>query len=117
MDSAKQRAPFFSKENIMIIQPSYGAVAYSGISASSTQRQERRTLPAAIADPAKNADQVSLSSAGMNALAKDLTTLVEDTNTGIRSNVKNSWLSQQAHSSPELAGAMVIPPEISCCLK
>jgi len=54
----------------MIIQSSYGALAYSGIATSSTQRQDGKMASAAIADPAKSADQVSLSSAG-NALAAD----------------------------------------------
>ena len=53
----------------MIIQSSYGALAYSGISVSSAQRQEGRTMPAAIAAPAKNADQVSLSAAGKTLAA------------------------------------------------
>lgn len=54
----------------MIIQSGYGALAYSGIATSSMQRQDGKTASAAIADPAKSADQVSLSSAG-NALAAD----------------------------------------------
>lgn len=53
----------------MIIQSSYGALAYSGISVSSAQRQEGRTMPAVIAAPAKNADQVSLSAAGKTLAA------------------------------------------------
>lgn len=54
----------------MIIQSGYGASPYSGIATSSTQRQDGKMASAAIADPAKNADQVSLSSAG-NALAAE----------------------------------------------
>lgn len=54
----------------MIIQSGYGALAYSGIATASTQRQDGKMASTAIADPAKSADQVSLSSAG-NALAAD----------------------------------------------
>jgi len=54
----------------MIIQSGYGVLAYSGIATASTQRQDGKMASAAIADPAKSTDQVSLSSAG-NALAAD----------------------------------------------
>ncbi|HZW25354.1 MAG TPA: hypothetical protein VFF26_07715 [Gallionella sp.] len=52
----------------MIVQSGYGALAYSGIATSSTQRQDGKIATPAIADPA--ADQVTLSSAG-NALAAE----------------------------------------------
>lgn len=55
----------------MIIQSSYGTSAYSGISASSAQRQDGCTVPTAIAVPAKNADQVSLSTAGKTLAASE----------------------------------------------
>lgn len=55
----------------MIIQSGYGTLAYSGISASSAQRQDGRTAPAVIAAPAKNTDQVSLSIAGKTLSASD----------------------------------------------
>jgi hypothetical protein len=54
----------------MIIQSGYGALAYSGIATASMQRQDGKMASAAIADPAKNADQVTLSSDG-KALAAD----------------------------------------------
>lgn len=55
----------------MIIQSSYGTLAYSGISASSAQRQDGRTAPAATAAPAKKTDQVSLSTAGKTLAASE----------------------------------------------
>lgn len=55
----------------MIIHSSYGTLAYSGISASSAQRQDGRTVPAAIAAPAKSTDQVSLSTAGKTLAASE----------------------------------------------
>ncbi|NTV96102.1 MAG: hypothetical protein HGA75_11920 [Thiobacillus sp.] len=55
----------------MIIQSGYGAQAYSGIASASARRQDTRMASAAIADPAKIADRVSLSSTG-KALAASL---------------------------------------------
>lgn len=54
----------------MNIQSGYGVLANSGIATSSTQWQDGKTASAAIADPAKSTDQVSLSGAG-KALAAD----------------------------------------------
>ena len=53
----------------MIIQPGNDVLAYGGI-APSKQRRDKNMASAAIADPAKGADQVSLSSAGIT-LATD----------------------------------------------
>lgn len=90
----------------MNIQSGYGVLAYNTSSKIALQQQGGGVMKSSLTDPTKNADQISLSSAGMNALAKDLTASAGITNTEMRSNVKDSWLSQHAHSNPELAEAM-----------
>lgn len=55
----------------MIVHSSYGALAYSGIAASSAQQQNGRTTSAAVADQAKIADQISLSSASKALAASE----------------------------------------------
>lgn len=54
----------------MIIQSGYGTLAYSGIATSSMRRQDGQMVLATTADPTKNANHVTLSSAG-KALAAD----------------------------------------------
>ena len=54
----------------MIIQSGNGALAYSGIATSSTQRQDSKMASAVIADPAKSSFQTLLSCAN-KALAAD----------------------------------------------
>lgn len=76
----------------MIIQSGYGTLAYSGIATSSMQWQDGKMSSSAIADPAKNAVQVTLSGAG-KALA------ASESNVG-KSN-KYEWLSKDAHELSE----------------
>lgn len=91
----------------MIIQSGYGALAYSGTATSSTQRQDGKTASAAIADPAKNADQVSLSSAG-NALAADESHMTQ-TRTPAQERLIRSASSDRA-SAEKIADGMANTP-------
>ena len=78
----------------MIIQAGYGPVAYNSIGTSTIQRQDAKSASAIIAGPAKNTDQVTLSSAG-RALAAN----VSDT----EQSSKYDWLSRSAHELSEPA--------------
>lgn len=91
----------------MIIQSGYGALAYSGIATSSTQRQDGKMASAAIADPAKSADQVSLSSAG-NALAADESNMTQ-TRTFAQEKLIRSASSDRA-SAEKIAQGMAETP-------
>jgi hypothetical protein len=91
----------------MIIQSSYGALAYSGTATSSTQRQDGKMASAAIADPEKNADHVSLSSAG-NALAADESNMTQ-TRTFAQENLIRSASSDRA-STEKIAYDMASAP-------
>ena len=88
----------------MIIQSGYGA---SGIATSSTQRQDGKMALASIADPAKSADQVSLSSAG-NALAADESNMTQ-TRTPAQEKLIRSASSDRA-SAEKIAQGMAETP-------
>lgn len=57
----------------MVVQTGYGTQAYSSIAASSIQRLDGRAVTAMIADSAKNAEKVSISSAGKALAAAEST--------------------------------------------
>lgn len=90
----------------MIIQSSYGVLAYKASSKIALQQQSSGVMKSLPPEPAKNADRVSISSSGMNALAKELAASTNAPDMEMRTNVKNSWVSRQAHSNPELAAEM-----------
>jgi hypothetical protein len=56
----------------MIIQSGYGVLAYNALSRGAPQQQGGGVAKSSLTDPAKNADQVTLSNAG-RALAADQT--------------------------------------------
>lgn len=91
----------------MIVQSGYGALAYSGTATSSTQRQDSKMASAALADPAKSADQVSLSSAG-NALAADESKMTQ-TRTPAQERLIRSASSDRA-SAEKIAEGMAETP-------
>lgn len=91
----------------MIIQSGHGALAYGGIATSFTQRQNGKMASAAIADPAKNADQVSLSSTG-NALAASESNMTQ-TRTPAQEKLIRSASSDRA-SAEKIAQDMAYAP-------
>lgn len=95
----------------MIIQSSHGALAYSGIAASTMQRQDLKIASAAIADPAKNADRVSLSSAG-KALATSERTVTQ-TRTPAQEHLLRA-ASTDRESAEKIANDMVSVPSQIC---
>lgn len=93
----------------MIIQSGYGALANSGIATTSTQWQDGKMASAAIADPAKSADQVALSSSG-KALAADESHMTQ-TRTPAQENLIRGASSDRA-SAEKLAQGMAETPSM-----
>jgi hypothetical protein len=91
----------------MIIQSGYGALAYSGIATSTMQRQDVKIASAAIAGPAKNADQVSLSTAGKALAASERT--VTQTRTPAQEHLLRA-ASTDRESAEKIAYNMTVAP-------
>lgn len=80
----------------MIIQAGNSVLVYNSINKTSVQRQSEIMTMAEFSGSAKNADSVDISKAGQDMLSSSQAL----------DKAKESWLSRDAHSNPQLADQM-----------
>ena len=95
----------------MIIQSGYGVLAYNASSRVGLQQQGSGVAKSSTSDTAKNADQITLSSAGKALAASERT--VTQTRTPVQEEVLRSASSDRA-SAEKIAYQMTVAPSQIC---